>query len=341
MPIPLSTKLPIRRTSRAQVAHRHAAPLGFTLVELLVVIAIIGILIGLLLPAVQAAREAARRTQCVNHLKQLALSAHNHHDSQKFFPSCGWGWDWIGDADRGFGKRQPGGWGYNYLAFAEQTALHQTGAGLGSAEKRRAVVVVVGTPISFYHCPSRRPAVPYPNKRAPNFVGVNCAAAALLARSDYAVNCGDQNENQLGSGPGSILSADNANYKWPDTNNHTGVSYLRSEIGIKHVKDGTSNTYLLGERYLNPDNYETGLDSADNENYCSGYNNDVARTAAGGPPLRDIPGVEIGDRFGGPHSAGCNFAMCDGSVRLIPYQIEHEMHRRLANRDDGKPVTLE
>lgn len=61
---------------------------AFTLVELLVVIAIIGILVALLLPAIQAAREAARRSQCLNHLKQISLGLANLESGYKYMPQA-------------------------------------------------------------------------------------------------------------------------------------------------------------------------------------------------------------------------------------------------------------
>ena len=96
---------------------------GFTLVELLVVITIIAILIALLLPAVQAAREAARQAQCKNNIKQLALGCLQHESQYKFYPTGGWGPQWMGDPNRSVGKRQTGGWIFCILPYIDQLAL--------------------------------------------------------------------------------------------------------------------------------------------------------------------------------------------------------------------------
>jgi prepilin-type N-terminal cleavage/methylation domain-containing protein len=59
---------------------------GFTLIELLVVIAIIAILVALLLPAVQQVREAARKSQCQDHLHNLAIAVMSYEGNFKVLP---------------------------------------------------------------------------------------------------------------------------------------------------------------------------------------------------------------------------------------------------------------
>ncbi len=140
------------------------SPHGFTLVELLVVITIIGILIALLLPAVQAAREAARQAQCMNNLKQLALACLQHEEKYKFFPTGGWGCNWVGDPNCPMGKSQPGGWVFCILPYIEQDALASLGAGqtFMSAGYLAAQAQRIQTPLAVMNCPTRRPSVVFP-----------------------------------------------------------------------------------------------------------------------------------------------------------------------------------
>src|SRR5436190_2537099 len=172
-------------------AIRNGGARGFTLVELLVVIAIIGILIALLLPAIQAAREAARRSQCKNNLKQLGLAAQAHLSAQKYFPTGGWGWNWVGDPDRGYNTNQPGGWAYSLLAFIEGGTIRNIGKGLppgnGNGNKYYALAQMQTQALPVFVCPSRRGITigPIGDNRIWN-VDLTLSAQIGAARSDYA-----------------------------------------------------------------------------------------------------------------------------------------------------------
>jgi len=324
---------------------------GFTLVELLVVITIIGILIALLLPAVQSAREAARQTQCRNNLKQLGLAMLQHHEKYGHFATGGWGWGWVGDPDRGYGANQPGGWIYNILPFIEQDSLRQLGMGAEESAKRQAAREVLGIPIALLHCPTRRRAVAYPvspgrcNPR-------NCETPTQCGRSDYAACAGSgiPHGNSIHAGPSSLAEGDDPSYvsptppsppTWPTVyKTADGVCFLRSEIRIAHIRDGTSQTYMIGEKYIDPDHWFTGTSAADDQGWSIGYDIDTVRfTASYFPPQPDRPGVYLTRNFGSAHVSGLNFTFCDGSVRPIGYTIDPTVHEHLGMRSDGSAIS--
>jgi len=318
----------------------NAVRRGFTLVELLVVITIIGILMSLLLPAVQSARETARSAQCANNVKQLGLGSLEHLDVTGFFPSGGWGWFWGGDPDRGFGLKQPGGWVYSVLPFIDQKNLWSLGTGIPSdsqtAAKQAAMALQDTTPLAVLYCPSRR-AVGLYTMDYSQFTETpyNLPSPPAVARTDYAINSGDTAVDEFYAGPSTLASGDTS-FGWSSTNSLTGVSFQRSQITAGTLgRKGATNTYLLSEKYLNPDSYTNGTDGGDNEWDTVGFDNDVNRTADtsyGDTPQQDTPGNANSYIWGSPHQNGINMAFCDGSVHTISFSIDSTTHGLLANR---------
>ncbi|NLE36844.1 MAG: DUF1559 domain-containing protein [Pirellulaceae bacterium] len=323
---------------------RHVSR-AFTLVELLVVIAIIGILIALLLPAVQAAREAARRMQCQNNLKQLATACLAHESAQGHLPTAGWSYQYVGDPDRGFGKRQPGGWVYGTLPYLEQQVVYDFGKGLTDAAKKPILLAQMQASMPMQNCPSRRSAESYPWGVNP-YVLVNVVTPAStdpVARTDYACNAGDTRISD--PRPTSYAEGDNDSF-WPDMSPFNGLFHPRSMVRLKEIADGTSHTLLVGEKYMNPDGYFNGQDGGDNQSMYQGYDVDTVRFTgldasnpnSGLPPKQDTPGLAYHSAFGSAHATVCHFAMADGSVRAIAYDIELTTYRAMGNAMDGRAI---
>jgi prepilin-type N-terminal cleavage/methylation domain-containing protein/prepilin-type processing-associated H-X9-DG protein len=381
----------MRKTNgcRSDWAGNSTRKSGFTLVELLVVIAIIGILVALLLPAIQAAREAARRTQCKNQVKQMGLACLLHVDTHGFYPSGGWGTLYVADPIRGYGKDQPGSFYYSVFSYLENNALRDLGKGttVGSQQWKDAITKLVTTPVDTFNCPSRRPSRLYPTtwgSLAPE-LGFLKTTATETIKGDYAGNAGDSpmnaTENAFGFTirvPASYANAAsplpfisgfaNTSDEFLSSGSYnpaymTGVICFHSEIKPSQVTDGTTKTYLIGEKYMSPAGYDDNsaltshASNGDNKSLYAGYEEDNERLAwneqAGKStspnnaeffqPSQDANigtgQVEIWRNavaFGSPHAGGLNMGFCDGSVQTLSYDIDPLPHRWLANRLDGQ-----
>jgi prepilin-type N-terminal cleavage/methylation domain-containing protein len=345
----------------------HGLRRGFTLVELLVVIAIIGILVALLLPAVQSAREAARRAECLNHLKQVGIGFLNHESSKKILPGAGWSPWYVGDPLWGTGRKQPGGWMYQILPYIEEQALYDlpndgNKTDMNTAQQQQGAVIMQQTPVAAFNCPSRRQAkaLPWAVQPIATWKPFNSGATTLVARGDYAANGGDTAKGQWqtqGQGTPDDLTDDKylttapLDWLWPSYTNpepvlawptlsmQSGINFEGVDMKLKYITDGTTKTYMVGEKFNDPDSYECdgNINGGDNQGYFGGYDWDANRWADL-PPLRDGPGGNLYTMFGSAHASVWQVVMCDGSVRSLSYDIDLMVHRHFANRSDGQTI---
>lgn len=222
---------------------------GFTLIELLVVIAIIAILIALLLPAVQQAREAARRTQCKNHLKQLGLGLHNYHDVYDQFPlgaTCNGGgtWNTCGSSFRHADWSTT--WAISIMPYLEQAVLYNNWdpalSSMAQTTRQGGNGLVTGANLSFMKCPSDSETAPAEG----NGPSGGAAPGGPYAKGNYAASYGGgwANENTGQNGT-------DGKPNWAGKN--LGVFHMRGSgnrrwgAAIRDIRDGTSNTIMVGE----------------------------------------------------------------------------------------------
>jgi prepilin-type N-terminal cleavage/methylation domain-containing protein/prepilin-type processing-associated H-X9-DG protein len=347
------------RGRRVPPARETTGAPAFTLVELLVTIAIIATLVALLLPAIQSSRESGRRSQCVNNLRNIGIGLLTYHDAHLTFPCGGWGHFWVGVPERGDGVEQPGGWIYSILPYLEETPLHDLGIGQSGAAATLAYSQRLTTAVALFVCPSRRAATAWPIALTYNYMRTPKPFGEVdtVARADYAIN-GGTTEVIVFGGPADFAQGEDATY-WstgPNPVKFTGISHLRRGAKLRSIVDGTSKTYLAGEKHVPVDAYTTGTSPGDNESMYSGYCTDLHRFAGNGAnlvvglppfvlPLNDNQRpdgmAQESIRFGSAHALGFNMMYCDGSVQVLAYDIDGEAHLRAGHRrDEGRPVEM-
>jgi prepilin-type N-terminal cleavage/methylation domain-containing protein/prepilin-type processing-associated H-X9-DG protein len=316
---------------------------AFSLIELLVVIAIIAVLMALLLPAVQAAREAARRTQCVNNLKQIGLALHNYHSQQNCFPP---GYLSLKDPVTFDNDGQGWGWAARSLNQMEQSPVFNSinfVLGIEFADNQTSRLTV----IQSFLCPTDAWRLDIFTVVDSTTTGTTPGAPICsVASSNYVGSFGKGDPSSLCP---YIIDADNGP---PGRDNGDGIFFRNNVITIAQVLDGTSQTFVAGERSQNLSRAswtgavtngsvplvalqaEAGLDPE------GGGALVLSHTGEGHGPNAPS-GLAHGDQYWSLHPGGANFLFADGSVRFIKEQVGFSIFQGLATRQGGEVLSAD
>lgn len=286
---------------------------GMTILELLVVISIIGILTSLILPAVQYARATARKTQCANSLRQLGVALTNYESQHRHFPA-----------------------GKNALDHSQLPELSWMGSILGNLER-----VALANDIRDAYTEERSPYLIPPHIPITRpVVAFQCAADSRVKKAQSASTL-----NGARVGLTSYLGISGV-----DHTDNTGILYYGSKTTTAAIRDGLSNTLLVGERPPSSD-YNlgwwytgAGQDGSGNCDVTLGTREiptigGLLSGCSGEPGFREGNIDEFCDalHFWSLHAGGANFLFADGRVQFMNYESA-EILPALATRAGGEPT---
>ncbi len=320
---------------------------AFTLIELLVVIAIIATLMALLLPAIQRVREAANNMRCKSNLRQIGIALHNYHNDHGQFPPGH-------EARRANGLGATDGtagnpyyftnWAIELLPYLEQGALYQlyNNRVVNTHPNNKLVREMI---VPVYVCPSDANAnqllVPQ------TFAGRDAAFNTTQYRSSSyrgmsGRSCGN-GFNQWGGYPSEVQGLLN------DCPQNRGLLHSVDDwngIGhesIRSVRDGSSNTFAVGERSTRtiPRRGSFWANSFNLYSLSGAFSSSAAL-------LNDFSGCETAIRpgdtapcrygWGSFHQGGINFVFGDGRVISISPNMNMTVFMALSTISAGEPV---
>jgi prepilin-type processing-associated H-X9-DG protein len=297
----------------------------------LVVIAIIGILVALLLPAVQTAREAARRLECANNLKQIGLAMHAYHTLHGTLPYG------SGDCcDPGNPQAWGGVWSTMILPQLEQQNLHDKID--FNKHTKNLPQDVLDTVFKGYICPSDGKAssavfkdrfVHNPTQAA----GLWYTASMGPTMPDQCPFCPDAADNKPDTNP-PVYCCQGHNFGTLPGNGYpagSGVgmfSRYRKAIKFDDVKDGLTNTLMLGETLPSQCTFISMF--AVNFN-VSPTTIPMNTFESDGPGGQHAAGTSwwTTSGFKSRHPGGANFALGDGGAHFIADTIDFRLYNEL------------
>jgi prepilin-type N-terminal cleavage/methylation domain-containing protein len=303
---------------------RSFASRGFTLVELLVVIAIIGVLVAMLLPAVQAAREASRRMACANNLKQVALAAHNFHDTYKRFPP-----GYLGDSPREalYVKQYLGTLPY-LLPFLEQQALWDRVTVPSQPDSQGepwwndpSTWFAAQYRLELFTCPSD-------NAQAANdyvFVALHSWLDGSTFRYDGGYFSAGTGGESLGKTNYLPCAGRYGDIDHDITDPWVGIATNRSKNSFSSITDGTTNVFLFGET----------LGGRKDDQPRGPRAGSVAWMGAGGMVTEWGFGAGAWYQFDSLHPGVVQFALADGSVRAVARTLDLTTLQQASAMMDG------